>query len=504
MHRRDLGEPHDDAILGGQRPPRLFDRDPRERRRHHEERALVERRHELGPEALKHRHGRDHEQHRSRDHEDPESHDQHRNRPVDRAQDPADGIGRLGAEPPAQQEHHQRRRERDRENRGGEHREGLRVGERREQLARLTGQREDRQEADGDQQEREEDRPADLLARVDDDLFAIRVRRRRREPHVRVLDQHDHRVGQLADGDGDPAERHDVGRQAQVPDRDERHQDGQRQHDHHDQRRSRVEQEDQADDRDDDRLLNQRVLQRVDGAEDQLRSVVGGDEANTVREAQRGDLGFERLDHLQRIRADAHHDDAAHRLARAVPVGGAATNLRPEADTRHVTEPDGRAARADGHHALLEVRQRLDVAATAKHVLATGQFEHARADFRVGVANRSRDIGQREPEAHEPIGVDDDLILAFESAERRDLRHTGDGLQRRPDGEVLQRPELGEIHRSGAVLQDVLVDPSQTARVGTERRGHIRRQQLLHAPQLLEHPRARPVDVGAVLERSRR
>ena len=44
-------------------------------------------------------------------------------------------------------------------------------------------------------------------------------RRRRREPHVRVLDQHDDGVGQLADGDGDAAERHDVGRQAQVADR---------------------------------------------------------------------------------------------------------------------------------------------------------------------------------------------------------------------------------------------------------------------------------------------
>ena len=121
---------------GDQRPPGLFNRDPRKRGRHHEERALIERRHELGAEPLKHGHGRDHEQHRRRDHEDPESHDQHRNRPVDRAQDPADGIGRLGTESSPQQEHHQRRREGDGENRGGEHREGLRVRERREQLAR--------------------------------------------------------------------------------------------------------------------------------------------------------------------------------------------------------------------------------------------------------------------------------------------------------------------------------------------------------------------------------
>ena len=86
-------------------------------------------------------------------------------------------------------------------------------------------------------------------------------------------------------------------------------------------------------------------FKRVDRAEDQLRSVVGRDEADAVRQAQRGDLGLERLDHLERIRADAHHDDAADGLAGAVPVGGAASDLRPEADARDVAEPDGRAAR---------------------------------------------------------------------------------------------------------------------------------------------------------------
>ena len=170
------------------------------------------------------------------------------------------------------------------------------------------------------------------------------------------------------------------------------------------------------------------VLQRVDGPEDQLGPVIRRDQADAVGKPQRRDVGFERLDDLQRIGADAHHDDAAHGFASAVPVGGPAPNLRPEANARHVTEPNGRAAGTDRHDALLEVGQCLDVAATAQHVLATGQFEHARADFRVGIAHRSGDIGQREPKADQPLGVDDDLILAFESAERRDFRHAGDRL----------------------------------------------------------------------------
>ena len=148
---------------------------------------------------------------------------------------------------------------------------------------------------------------------------------------------------------------------------------------------------------------------------------------------------FERADHLQRVGADAHHDDAADGFARAVPVGGAAADLRPEAHARDVAEPD-RACRPAPTVTTLCSRSAsvLDVAAPAQHVLAAGQLEHARADFRVGVAHGSRDVGQREPEADQPVGVDDDLVLALESAERGDLRHAGHRLQRRADGEVLQ------------------------------------------------------------------
>ena len=228
VHRRHLGKSHDDAILRGERTPGLLNRDPRKRGRHQEERALIERWHELRPQPLKHGHGDDHQQHRSGDDQDPEAHDQDRHRPVDRAQNPAHGIGRFGTEPTAQQEHHQRRCEGDRKNRGGEHGEGLRVGERREQFPCLAGQREDGQEADGDQHEREEDRPPDFLAGVHDDLLPIRLPGRGREPHVRVLDQHDHGIGQFANGDGNAAERHDVGRQPQVANADERQQDRER------------------------------------------------------------------------------------------------------------------------------------------------------------------------------------------------------------------------------------------------------------------------------------
>ena len=74
---------------------------------------------------------------------------------------------------------------------------------------------------------------------------------------VRVLDHHDRRVDHRADGDGDAAERHDVRVHALVVHDDERHQDADRQRDDRDERRAQVEQEHEADERDDDEFLDQ-------------------------------------------------------------------------------------------------------------------------------------------------------------------------------------------------------------------------------------------------------
>src|SRR6185369_4763814 len=43
-----------------------------------------------------------------------------------------------------------------------------------------------------------------------------------------------------------------------------------------------------------------------------------------------------RVDHVERVRAHAHHDDPADRLAPAVPVGRAAADLRAEGDAGDV------------------------------------------------------------------------------------------------------------------------------------------------------------------------
>ena len=111
----------------------------------------------------------------------------------------------------------QRRIERDGQHRGHNHPEGLCIGQRLEQPSFLRLQGKHGDERDGDHQQREEARAADLLHRRDDHFLVVSAAARAL-PYfqflMRLLHHHDRRIHHGADGDGDAAERHDVGRDA--------------------------------------------------------------------------------------------------------------------------------------------------------------------------------------------------------------------------------------------------------------------------------------------------
>ncbi len=360
----DLGKAGEDAVLELEHPLCLADRDARERRRHVEDRTLGERRHELRaePEIERQRSGED----RQRDRDD-------RLRPLeDEAAggvvDPLDGaahrvalLGVVGADQEAggdarqearlegerihaREEHAQRRVERDREERREQHRQVLRPRQRPEEPALLVDQREDRQEGDGDDQEREEDRRPDLLQRLETDLVEVPLAPAdlpEMQLVVGVLDLDDGAVDQDADRDRDPGEGHDVDRDAEQIERNEGQQDRDRDRDDRHDRRREVPEEEQDDERDDDHLQHQLVLQGVQGAQDEIGAVVGRDHLDARRQAHRevGELRLHPADDVQRVLAVPHDDDAADRVALAVEVGGATPRFRPELDRRHVAHP---------------------------------------------------------------------------------------------------------------------------------------------------------------------
>ncbi len=85
---------------------------------------------------------------------------------------------------------------------------------------------------------------------------------------VRVLDHHDRRVDHGANRDGDAAEAHDVRAEAQQFHRAECHQHADRKHQNRYQCAAEVNKENDADQRDDDALLEQRVFERFDSGVD--------------------------------------------------------------------------------------------------------------------------------------------------------------------------------------------------------------------------------------------
>ena len=97
-----------------------------------------------------------------------------------------------------------------------DHRRHHRFGHRHEQKARHAGQEEHRHEHDADAQHRDESRHHDLRGAVHDrglDVLALF------EMPVDVLDRHRRFVDQDADRERQPAQRHDVERFAERPQR---------------------------------------------------------------------------------------------------------------------------------------------------------------------------------------------------------------------------------------------------------------------------------------------
>ena len=112
------------------------------------------------------------------------------------------------------------------------------------------------------------------------------------------------------------------------------------------------------------------------------------------------------------------------------------------------------------------------------------------------MASRTLDSGMPKPA--QALRVDDDVVLLDEAADAGDFGDAfglGEAVAHVP---VLQRAQFGE--RAVLGEQGVLIDPADAGRVGPERRGDAGGQAAGRGVQVFEDARARPIDVGAVLE----
>jgi hypothetical protein len=203
------------------------------------------------------------------------------------------------------------------------------------------------------------------------------------------------------------------------------------------------------------------------------------------------------VDDFQRVLAIARHGDARHHFAFAVEFGQAAPLVRRQFDAGDVADQHRRALVAlDDQH--FDVALAAQIALAAHHVLGLGHLHDAAADVAVGVADHLRDLHQRNAVGAQLDRIDGDLVGLHEAADRG---HFGDAVrlgQLVAHVPVLDGAQFGQRLVLGQ--QRVLVDPADAGGV----RPDLRRDALGHAAggevQVFEHARARPVDVGAVLE----
>ena len=147
---------------------------------------------------------------------------------------------------------------------------------------------------------------------------------------------------------------------------------------------------------------------------------------------------------------------------------------------------------------VAEVVDRLDVALAADDIFELRQLDGAAADIGVDGADRVAHLLHGNAEIAHPLRIEDDIVLLDEAAYAGDLGDAFGLGQSEFQIPVLDRARVRKLQLFRH--DGILVDPADAGRVGADGRRHAGGKARGRAVQELQHPRARPVDVGAVLE----
>src|ERR1700688_1888421 len=316
-----------------------------------------------------------------------------------------------------------------------------------------------------------------------------------------VLDHHDRRVDQHADREREPAQRHDIGTDAEPVHRDEGGQQRQWNADYGNERRTEMQQEGDDHEAYDHCLFDQVAAERLDRCGDQAGAVVAGNDFDPGGQGllDFGDLALDAVDYVERILAVAHHDYSAHDFSVAVEIGDAFTQVGSQAHDAEVADQNRRAVVVADRN-LFEVGHRADVSQASNKVACARHFEHPAADLVVALADLVDHVPKRDFQREHPVRIEPNLILLDEPADRGDLCTARFGPQSVAHFPVLQASQIRGAELVAAIEQHVLVDPSGSGRIRADNRvdsgGELARDLL----KILEHAAARPIDIGSVLE----
>ncbi|MNX81748.1 hypothetical protein D3C86_1134430 [compost metagenome] len=142
----------------------------------------------------------------------------------------------------------------------------------------------------------------------------------------------------------------------------------------------------------------------------------------------------------------------------------------------------------------------LQVTGSPHDELGLGHLQHRASGFLVSLADSLGHLGLSDAEAGQFQRIQLHLVLLDHPADRRYLCDVGQRLEFELEKPVLKRAQLRQVVSTTAIHQCVLVDPAHSRRIRPQRRLGAGRQPTLYLAQVLQHPRASPIQVSAVFK----
>ncbi len=389
------------------------------------------------------------------------------------------------------------RNKRQGQNQRADQSDGHRVGHGPEQLAGRSGERIDREVPGNDHRHRIEDRAVHILRGPHDHIHqvvagALPLAQLAED----VLHHHQGSVNQDPEIDGSNGKkvrRHSLGVQ-----KDEREQQGERDGERHDDRRPQAHEEAHQHDEDEDHPHHHVVLDRVDGELDQIAAVVIGANPDIRRQnlvVELASFGLHALQHVLRLLAAAHHNDAFDSVVGLVESEFAQPRSVPDGHIADVAD-------ADRHPVLRPHDDVPDVFGIANETEAAHVIELPALGIEAapGIGIVHRQLLDHSRHGHvirvEFGRIEQHLILHHGAAKAGVVGYPGDLLVFPLDHPVFVDLQL--LGRAVRALNDVAVDEARRAGERSQAGRHAGGQRDLAQP--LKHDLARPVVVGAFIE----
>src|SRR5207249_4963813 len=176
------------------------------------------------------------------------------------------------------------------------------------------------------------------------------------------------------------------------------------------------------------------------------------------------DFLFNVVDDVERVLAVAHHDDATDSLTASVQLGHAAPDIPAEmhrADVLHIN----RRSVLNLEDNVLDVLYFFDVTTPAHVILRARDLENFSTDIGIAHFDSVDHLAERDVVSNERVWIEIDLVLFYETTDRRDFRHAFHGRERVTKILILNRAQLREIVFAAVIDQRVLINPAHAGRV---------------------------------------